>query len=474
MASILQLRLKAAVREADRTTRANVTKSPWHIEFTRTSPEVAHYFDKAFSAFPDELLQIAALPFGATFRILGNCLPTIVAGDVKSTEKTQQRNALLYSLHDHELPKAIDEATAWIFRVTAEIQPELAEIMARRVNEAMSRSGNPLPPRAVILPSIFIHALSDAYQREAAKRPKTDDPLKRFNDIAQTMRAALKPAAADISVEPKTSLTFDDVGGCRDAKEELRKLARAITHREAYKRWGSKLPKGILLYGPPGTGKTLLAEVFANAVDLPFVSVASHHLVDKYIGESAKNVSRHFEGLRKLGGGILFVDEAESVICPSGGSNVEREFTAVRAAFKVNMTGKYRDDGIYVLFAANDIEFIDKAVMRAGRVDKVIKVPLPNTDEREEIIRIHCRLVRQDAQRDDIFDHLDIRTIADATTGMSGAAIAEAIRKATECKADQEALGLGEQEPLSTDDIIASIRIHRTQRPEYKHCIGFC
>lgn len=474
MASILELRLKSASQEADKTTRANISKLRWHIEFVRTSPKIAEFFGKTFASLPEELLQIAVFAFGFTYRLLRNSLPPISQENMISTEKNNEYKVVFAMAKTHERPEAIGNVIDWMCSAASVIHPELAKALAHRAGMAMTRKDNPLPPCGIVFPAIYIRTLSAACEREADKKRKLENPMKRLDEFVQSMQAAAKPVATEIEIEQKTSLTFDDVGGCKEAKEELRRLARAITHRAAYKRWGSKLPKGILLYGPPGTGKTLLAEVFANAVSLPFVSIASHHLVDKYIGESAKNVSRHFDRLRKLGGGILFVDEAESVICPSGGSNVEREFTAVRAAFKVNMTGKYRDDGIYVLFAANEIEHIDKAVMRAGRVDKVIKVALPNTAEREEIIRIHCRLVCQEAQREDIFDDLDIRAIANEMTGMAGSAIAEALRRATENKADQEASGFGEQGPVSTKDILASIKIHRAQRPEHKHCIGFC
>ena len=264
--------------------------------------------------------------------------------------------------------------------------------------------------------------------------------------------APLKLKKATPEVPPPAEATFEQVGGQSAAKEEVMGLAAALRNPERYKRWGTKPPRGICLFGPPGTGKTLLAKALSKAVQVPFYNVDSSQLMSKWYGESEQNVDKAFEEARKTGG-ILFFDEADALAATRNDSH---EVTKrVVAALCRNMDGFNASDKVVVFFATNRPEDMDPAVVRPGRVDKIINVPLPDRSGRNEIFAIHMKKARGLAERE-LFEEINVEELLERTDGYSGADIAEIVRRVLETKVRAEEHG-EKTDLVTTDNFLAEI-----------------
>ena len=230
---------------------------------------------------------------------------------------------------------------------------------------------------------------------------------------------------AKVYVEKKTGVTFADVAGQGEAKETLTEMVDFLHHPERYTEIGAKLPKGALLVGPPGTGKTLLAKAVAGEAGVPFFSLSGSDFVEMFVGVGASRVRDLFKQAQQMAPCIIFIDEIDAIGKSRdngmhGGGNDEREQTL--NALLAEMDGFDTNKGLLLLAATNRPESLDPALLRPGRFDRRIPVELPDIKGRESILRVHAKDVKMD-------DTVDFTAIARATSGASGAELANIINE---------------------------------------------
>lgn len=221
-------------------------------------------------------------------------------------------------------------------------------------------------------------------------------------------------------------ITFKDVAGLSEAKEEIEEIVEFLKNPTRYTEIGGKIPKGALLVGPPGTGKTLLAKAVAGEANVPFFSMSGSDFVEMFVGVGASRVRDLFKQAKEKSPCIIFIDEIDAVgrargKNPNMGSNDERENTLNQLL--TEMDGFGTNSGIIVLAATNRADILDKALLRAGRFDRQINVDLPDLNDRKEIFKVHLRPVKID-------DSVDLDFLARQTPGFSGADIANVCNEA--------------------------------------------
>jgi cell division protease FtsH len=223
----------------------------------------------------------------------------------------------------------------------------------------------------------------------------------------------------------RNKLTFKDVAGVEEAKEEVSELVEFLKDPKKFQKLGGRIPKGILMVGAPGTGKTLLAKAIAGEADASFFSISGSDFVEMFVGVGASRVRDMFEQARKNVPCLIFIDEIDAVGRSRGhgwgGGNDEREQTL--NALLVEMDGFDTQDGIIIIAATNRPDVLDPALLRPGRFDRQIMVNLPDVRGREAILKVHARNVKLDASA-------DLSVIARATPGYSGADLANLLNEA--------------------------------------------
>jgi cell division protease FtsH len=230
---------------------------------------------------------------------------------------------------------------------------------------------------------------------------------------------------AKLLTEKQGRVTFDDVAGIDEAKEELEEIVEFLRNPQKFSRLGGKIPKGALLVGPPGTGKTLLARAIAGEAGVPFFTISGSDFVEMFVGVGASRVRDMFEQAKKNAPCIVFIDEIDAVGRARGvgigGGNDEREQTLNQLL--VEMDGFEANEGIIIIAATNRKDVLDPALLRPGRFDRQIHVPNPDIKGREKILSVHARKVP-------VGPDVDLRTIARGTPGFSGADLMNLVNEA--------------------------------------------
>lgn len=220
-------------------------------------------------------------------------------------------------------------------------------------------------------------------------------------------------------------VTFADVAGIEEVKEEVKEVVDFLTNPQKYTKIGAKIPKGILLVGPPGTGKTLLAKAIAGEAGVPFFSISGSDFVEMFVGVGASRVRDLFDQAKKNSPCIIFIDEIDAVGrqrgAGLGGGHDEREQTLNQLL--VEMDGFESNEGIIVLAATNRPDVLDPALLRPGRFDRQIVVPLPDVKGRLDILKVHTKKVP-------LAEDVDLEKIARGTPGFSGADLANLVNEA--------------------------------------------
>jgi len=223
----------------------------------------------------------------------------------------------------------------------------------------------------------------------------------------------------------KPSTTFADVAGYEGVKQEIKEVVDFLRMPERFKEIGARVPKGILLVGPPGTGKTLFARAVAGEAGVGFLSVTGSDFMEMFVGVGASRVRDLFQQAAKMGRAIIFIDEIDSIGrkrgAGLGGGHDEREQTLNQLL--AEMDGFEATEGIVVMAATNRPDILDAALLRPGRFDRQIVVPLPESDERLAILKVHSQGKRMGSD-------IDLDTMAKATPGMSGADLANLVNEA--------------------------------------------
>lgn len=229
---------------------------------------------------------------------------------------------------------------------------------------------------------------------------------------------------AKLQDDSAKSVTFADVAGCDEAKEEVKEVVDFLKDPQKFQKLGGSIPHGVLLVGPPGTGKTLLAKAIAGEARVPFFSVSGSDFVEMFVGVGASRVRDMFEQAKKSAPCIIFIDEIDAVGrhrgSGTGGGNDEREQTLNQLL--VEMDGFEGNTGVIVIAATNRVDVLDKALLRPGRFDRQVYVSLPDIRGREQILNVHIRKVP-------IAKDVDASVLARGTPGFSGADLANLVNE---------------------------------------------
>lgn len=264
-----------------------------------------------------------------------------------------------------------------------------------------------------LVPIIVILGVGQLFSKQLAKKMG-----------ANTM--TFGKSSAKIYVSAETGKTFQDVAGQDEAKEALSEIVDFLHNPDKYKKLGAKMPKGALLVGPPGTGKTLLAKAVAGEANVPFFSISGSEFVEMFVGMGAARVRDLFKQAQEKAPCIVFIDEIDTIgkkrdSANGMGGNDEREQTLNQLL--AEMDGFDGSKGVVILAATNRPETLDKALLRPGRFDRRIPVELPDLKGREEILKVHVKDIVVDSD-------INYRTIALATSGASGAELANIVNEA--------------------------------------------
>jgi cell division protease FtsH len=275
---------------------------------------------------------------------------------------------------------------------------------------------------------------------------------------------------AKVFDEERPSTTFADVAGYEGAKLEIREVVDFLQHPERYARAGATAPRGVLMVGPPGTGKTLLARAVAGEAAVPFFSVTGSSFVELFVGVGAARVRDLFEEARKRSPAIIFVDEIDAIGGRRSGSgavvsNDEREQTLNQLL--AEMDGFDPSSGIVVLAATNRPEVLDPALLRPGRFDRQVTIPLPTLPERRAILQVHCRGKKLDPG-------VDLEVVARGTPGFAGADLANLTNEAaiTAVRAGREVLTAADFAEARDRIILGRREGSNVLLPEEKHAVA--
>src|SRR5690625_552860 len=279
-------------------------------------------------------------------------------------------------------------------------------------------------------------------------------------------KAKLFDQKSDIKV------SFRDVAGMEGAKEEVQEIVDFLKFPDKYTSLGGKIPKGVMLVGPPGTGKTLLAKAVAGEAHVPFFSLSGSDFVEMFVGVGASRVRDLFKQAKEKAPSIIFIDEIDAIGGARGkgnfsGSNDERENTLNQLLTEMDGFGTHTN--VIVIAATNRQDVLDKALMRAGRFDRLISVDLPDVRERKEIFEVHLKPLKK------LDDDLDIEFFAKQTPGFSGADIANVCNEAALTAARKGKETVGKQDFLdAVDRIIGGLeKRKKIITPEEKRIIAF-
>ena len=221
----------------------------------------------------------------------------------------------------------------------------------------------------------------------------------------------------------KEKIKFDDVAGLDEEKHEMLEIVQFLKEPKKFNEMGAKIPRGVLLYGKPGTGKTLIAKAIAGEAGVPFISMSGSEFIEMFAGLGASRVRKLFEKARKVAPCIVFIDEIDAIGSRrSNGSGAETENNQTLNQLLVEMDGFDTDETIIVLAATNRPEMLDKALLRPGRFDRQITIPVPDLRGREQILKIHAKGKK-------FAKNIDLKNIAEDTAGFTGAELANILNE---------------------------------------------
>ena len=294
----------------------------------------------------------------------------------------------------------------------------LAQIQSGVITEAEYEPADTIPIWLYYLPAILLVVVFIFLYYKAMKAMMNGGgPAGKINSFGK--------AHVKMPTDDKNKVTFRDVAGADEEKDELVEIVEYLKAPAKFARLGAKIPHGVLLMGPPGTGKTLLAKAVAGEAGVPFFSISGSDFVEMYVGVGASRVRDLFDTARKAGSAIIFIDEIDAVGRQRGtglgGGHDEREQTLNQLL--VEMDGFGSQDGIVVIAATNRADVLDPALLRPGRFDRQISVNRPNLKGREEILKVHAR-------NKPLEPGVDLSVTAKATVGFTGADLANLLNEA--------------------------------------------
>jgi len=292
-----------------------------------------------------------------------------------------------------------------------------------------------------------------ARMRRVMKETGVQDVVDRLGEtLGRTLTGANDPP----TVRRETNIpsaSFADVGGLREAKRELESVCLSLSNPESYERWGARPPKGVLLYGPPGTGKTMLARCVAGQARAAFFHIRAVDVASMWYGQAERRLQDAFDKARAAAPSVVFLDEVDALTPPRETSH-EASHRVVSTLLE-NLDGLRPLSGIVVLAATNTPESVDAALLRPGRLDRLIEVPLPDVEARDQILRVHIIRAEKRAGRQ-IFEVSDLKRLVRATDGMSGAELEETVRRTLEIRVRLNSTG-GPDDLITEDELLAAV-----------------
>ncbi len=336
----------------------------------------------------------------------------VIAGQVQEVARSDQEGLITFLATDEEGKERIYKTGLWPDEGLTELLLEQDVHFA----ESIPTQASPLMSFLLtwILPVLFFVFLGQLLSRRL---------MNSMGGMGNAM--SFGKANAKVYIQSQTGKTFADVAGQDEAKEALAEVVDFLHHPDKYAAIGARLPKGVLLVGPPGTGKTLLAKAVAGEAQVPFFSISGSEFVEMFVGMGAAKVRDLFKQANEKAPCIVFIDEIDTIGKKRDGNgmggNDEREQTLNQLLSE--MDGFDGKKGVVILAATNRPESLDPALLRPGRFDRRIPVELPDLQGREAILRVHAANVNMS-------DQVDFRAIARATSGASGAELANIINEA--------------------------------------------
>ncbi|MBZ3935321.1 proteasome-activating nucleotidase [Methanimicrococcus blatticola] len=274
-------------------------------------------------------------------------------------------------------------------------------------------------------PQLVVSAPMDLTEAELAPGANVALNQQTFS-IAEVLPVLEEPEVSALELIESTDITYDQIGGLGDQLREIREVVELpLVKPEIFERIGIEPPKGALLYGPPGTGKTMIAKAVANKTNATFIRVVGSELVQKYIGDGAKMVHELFEMAQKKAPSIIFIDEVDSIASrrTDDTTSADREIHRTLMQLLAEMDGFNRRSNVKIIAATNRLDILDPAILRPGRFDRMVFVPLPEADGRESIFKIHSAKMT-------LSDEIDFAELAKMTEGASGADIKAVVTEA--------------------------------------------
>ena len=287
---------------------------------------------------------------------------------------------------------------------------------------------------------------------------------RRIEDVFAKLGEKFGDLTGRVETDIRPTVSFDDIGGLKQAKATLHGFAYALTKPELYETWGITPPKGVLLYGPPGTGKSKLARALATASQAIFYHIKLLNLTSKFGANTGELLQEILRIAIAEGRGVLFLDEAEALslehLLPPPQA---REASArLVATLCERLDGVAKTARVLVVASTSRTDALDSALVAPGRLDHLVEVPLPDADEQREILDLLSSRTERDAGRK-LFEPLDYRKLLPLMGGMSGADITELIRRALEMKVRQVAEG-GTASNVTTEDLLDAIDRYKRVR----------
>ncbi|MER7001977.1 ATP-binding protein [Dactylosporangium sp. NPDC000555] len=307
------------------------------------------------------------------------------------------------------------------------------------------------------------------------------DLVVRSTSLVPLVLAVMRLTGADgpVTVSPATSAAvcegarLDDVGGLEDVVAQFRDVAVSFRHPDVMARWGATRPQGILLFGPPGTGKTMLAQALANEIGAELREIRTPEILDKWVGNSEKNIQRIFTEARALRWpAVLLFDEFDSIISYTGAGidAAGQMINAVAGIFKQEMNALIEaNPNVIVVATTNFPDRVDASLVRSGRFDLKIAIPLPGPQARADILTklIRGLIARHETPGFRMFaDDVDTQALAAAATGLTGADLKEALRRAQMAKAMHEARTGSASSPITHEELLTAITRLRLGMPQ--------
>ena len=386
------------------------------------------FVSAAFSFFVSKQTEVKTVA-------ISQLVTDINQGNVKQIAVTD--NKLTVTYNDGSNATAQKEPDAALSQTLYNLNVDKAKLAAVEVQDVPNTSAwSWLGPLLLysILPLIVFVALFFMIFRQAK-----GNAMQAF-DFTKARTRILGPGD-----EKKEKITFNDVAGLKEAKEELNEIIDFLKNPQKYMKMGAKIPRGVLLMGLPGTGKTLLARAIANEAAVPFFSISGSEFIELFVGVGASRVRSLFEQAHKVKRAIIFIDEIDSIGKVRGvgvtGGHEEREQTLNQIL--AEMDGIESEEGIIVLGATNRPESLDPALLRPGRFDRRIVLDLPDVNDREAILKIHCR--KKPLSKD-----INLREVAERTPGFSGADIANVVNEAALLAAKRDKTEINQTEFLES------------------------